>query len=79
MFKVIKARHLSQLTTPFLSSLIDCLWGPQFCLCGIQLLAATVVTTVTRVVEGGRDEQYKYFAVGCFGGGKDRWTVKPIL
>lgn len=57
-----------QLTS--LSCVSDRFRGPEFCLGRVQLLAADAVTMVTRPVSGGRDEQHKHSAVGCFGGGK---------
>lgn len=49
----------------------DCVRGPEFRLCRVQLLAAAAVTMVTKVVPGARDEQHKHAAVGCFDGGKE--------
>lgn len=54
-----------------LSCVSDRFRGPEFCLRRVQLLAADAVTMVTRAVSGGRDEQHKHSAVGCFGGGKE--------
>lgn len=53
-----------------LSCVSDRFRGPEFCLCRVKLLAAAAVTTVTRAVSGGWDEQQKHSVVGCFGGGE---------
>lgn len=53
-----------------LSRVSDCFRGPEFCLCRVQLLATAAVTMDTKAVSGGRVEQHKHSADGCFGGGK---------
>lgn len=62
-----------------LSCVSDRIRGPEFCLRGVQLLAAAAVTTVTRAVSGGRDERHKHSAVGCFGGGMKEDRVESRI
>lgn len=55
--------------TVSLSSVSDCVRGPELRLRRVQLLAAAAVAAVTDDVSGGRDEQHEHSDVCCAGGG----------